>query len=521
MALLALGGAQARSDVSRFAALDDGIVWEGKVYFFRGGEYVRYDMDSDRSDPGYPKPLRGAWGLPEAFFGGIDACVMGEGTIAYLLKGSNYIRYDMDSDQTDGVPRPIAGNWPGLNRDFASGIDAGFRWKEKAYLFKGPNYVRYDMEEDRADDGYPLPTAKYWSGLPPAFALGIDAAVPWSDKLVYLFRGAYYVRYDMEADRVEGTVQAIADRWPGLGRPASPALDVGTLTVSALTAYFSLLRKNVLRGSHSAPNTSEVALQVGALRLVDPLAAKQLEAVFSALLDLERSSQSSTLRNTQVAAEARRACGIGSGEWCGAFLAKCYSGGGLAAPWRYQFQGTQGLPSYAQYVKAVDPNAANKPTHVVLPSGRVPIKDYHTQRGSLRVWNTGATFQAELASGRANLRTGDILLVGGSAHIQMVLHWDATSRLLYTIDGNGGSYEWDRRTEAEHLLFRDPTGAAAERLRSGLEAIAGVPVWRKPEGGGHVGIGVRDMSIATERASVNSSIRPSLVDFEPLTYATL
>lgn len=27
----------------------------GKVYFFRGNEYIRWDIKADRADPGYPK----------------------------------------------------------------------------------------------------------------------------------------------------------------------------------------------------------------------------------------------------------------------------------------------------------------------------------------------------------------------------------------------------------------------------------------------------------------------------------
>ena len=520
----------ARADVSSFAAIDDAIVWQGKVFFFRGGEYVRYDMAADRADPGYPKPLRGVWGLPEAFFGGIDACVMGAGSIAYLFKGSQYIRYDLATDRTDGVARPIAGNWPGLSGAFATGIDAGFRWQDKAYLFRGGQYVRYDMNADRADSGYPLPIAGFWPGLPLDFALGIDAAVPWSDTVVYLFKGRQYVRFNMAANRADaGYPLAIADHWPGLGRPvagaASPVGNADALMRTALTAYFAAIRANVALGIHAVPSVAVVAVPLAAVRAADPLAAIQLSAVFAELADLARSSESSAQRNTNIPADARRACGIGSGEWCGAFAARAYQPEGLAAPWRYQFQGTFGLRAYGGYIKAVDPSPANKPTHVALPTGRVPIKDYHTQRGSLRRMTSGTALQSALGSGAADVRPGDILIVRGAAagaeHIQMVLLWDSASRLLYTIDGNGGSYEWDRRIALQHAAYRDPLGGAAERQRAGLEALSGVPVWRKPEGGGHVGIGVRNMADAAERGNILAAIRPSAVDFENLSYVSL
>src|SRR6185437_15783948 len=38
------------------------LVWpNGKAYFLRGNEYVRYDIKADRPDSGYPLPIAGNW----------------------------------------------------------------------------------------------------------------------------------------------------------------------------------------------------------------------------------------------------------------------------------------------------------------------------------------------------------------------------------------------------------------------------------------------------------------------------
>ncbi|ETX06513.1 MAG: hypothetical protein ETSY2_16640 [Candidatus Entotheonella gemina] len=52
-----------------FERIDAAIAWEdGKVYFFREDEYIRYDMTLYRADPGYPKPLIGEYAEDWSFF---------------------------------------------------------------------------------------------------------------------------------------------------------------------------------------------------------------------------------------------------------------------------------------------------------------------------------------------------------------------------------------------------------------------------------------------------------------------
>jgi hypothetical protein len=99
-------------------------IWpNGKAYFFKGAQYARYDVKADKVDPGYPQPIQGNWpGFPASFAAGINAAVVWNNGKAYFFKGSEYIRYDIAADKVDaGYPQPIAGNWPGL---WADNIDA-------------------------------------------------------------------------------------------------------------------------------------------------------------------------------------------------------------------------------------------------------------------------------------------------------------------------------------------------------------------------------------------------------------
>ncbi|GAA0928198.1 hemopexin repeat-containing protein [Virgisporangium aurantiacum] len=188
------------------------MVWpNGKAYLFVSGRYYRYDIATDRVDPGYPLPIAGNW--PGVWDDRVDAAVVWPGGKAYLFRGSEYVRYDIAADRVDpGYPLPIFGNWPGLWTDR---IDAVLVWpNNKAYFFRGTQYMRYDIAADRVDDGYPLPIAGNWSRL---WTDAIHGAVVWPNGRAYFFRGWQYMGYDIAADRIHAVYPlAIAENWPRL-----------------------------------------------------------------------------------------------------------------------------------------------------------------------------------------------------------------------------------------------------------------------------------------------------------------
>ncbi len=193
-------------------------IWpNGKAYFFKGGQYIRYDARADKADPGYPAPIAGHWpGFPPEYEAGVDALVVWNLNQAYFFKGAQYIRYSIQFDRVDhDFPRTIAGNWPGL---FPDGIDAGVVWPSgKAYFFRGAQYIRYDIANDKADPGYPKPIAGNWPGFPPSFQNHIDSAVVWNNTKAYFFSGDQYIRYDITADATDAGYPApIAANWSGL-----------------------------------------------------------------------------------------------------------------------------------------------------------------------------------------------------------------------------------------------------------------------------------------------------------------
>jgi len=141
----------------------DAALWrdsDGAVYLFKGNQYVRFSKVSDGVDAGYPKSIADDWpGLPAAFQTGIDAALLREsnGKI-YFFKGNQYVRFsDVSAGVDAGYPKPIAGSWPGLPASFTSNLGAALmrRDNHKIYFFKGTRHVRFDDAASTTDPGYP------------------------------------------------------------------------------------------------------------------------------------------------------------------------------------------------------------------------------------------------------------------------------------------------------------------------------------------------------------------------------
>lgn len=197
---------------SAFMSKIDAAVWRvdvDKAYLFSNDSYVRFTDISSGRDEGYPTLIAGNWpGLPATFKAGIDAALWRESNgKLYLFKGDQYVRFSKVSDGVDaGYPKAIAGNWPGMPATFNTGIDAAL-WREsngKIYFFKGSQYVRFSNVSDGVDPGYPKPIAGSWPGMPASFNSGIDAALMRKDnQKIYFFKGRTYVRFSSVSDGVD------------------------------------------------------------------------------------------------------------------------------------------------------------------------------------------------------------------------------------------------------------------------------------------------------------------------------
>lgn len=139
---------------------------EGKIYFFSGELYTRFDIKKGKCENGYPSSIKDVWRIP---FSQIDAA-WSHPSIKnkyYMSRGNGYIRLTVDKGGFDqGYPAKISHNWRGIdfNHIGAAIRGAGSR-SGKMYFFSGAQYVRYDMKNDRVDSRYPKSIIGIW-GFP-------------------------------------------------------------------------------------------------------------------------------------------------------------------------------------------------------------------------------------------------------------------------------------------------------------------------------------------------------------------
>lgn len=218
-------GSVAYNNSQIIAGLDWNDFADNRAYFFRSdNSYIRYDKLLDKSDDGYPKEVNNStWpGLGE-YKDLISAAFKWHNHKGYFfLKDGRYLRYDMNNDSVDaGYPANITnGNWPGLE-PYKDKIVAAFkRNNSKAYFFLNDGtYIRYSITNDSVDSGYPVAiTNGSWPGLGD-YATKITAAVDWGVTYCYFFLDDNtYIKYNKSTDSaVSGYPKEVNNSsWPGL-----------------------------------------------------------------------------------------------------------------------------------------------------------------------------------------------------------------------------------------------------------------------------------------------------------------
>lgn len=207
------------------ACLDWNDTLNNRAYFFRNdGNYIRYNKSKDETDSGYPKETNNSsWPGLGAYKNLISASLKWNNNKGYFfLSDGRYLRYDMNADKTDaGYPAQVNNNtWPGLG-EVGDKIIGAVNWNNsKAYFFlNNGTYIRYSITNDKADSGYPKAiNDSTWPGLG-GYANLISSVVDWNGKYAYFFlTDNTYIKYDKTKDKaVSGYPQNIQENtWPGV-----------------------------------------------------------------------------------------------------------------------------------------------------------------------------------------------------------------------------------------------------------------------------------------------------------------
>ena len=190
-----------------------------RAYFFKGDEYIRYSVSENRVPDGFPKKVQENWRNWPSSFVNIDAAVMYPNGSAYFFKGDEYIPYNVSQNRVpDGYPKKIQGHWHNWPSDFVN-IDAAVMYPNgSAYFFKGDEYIPYNVSQNRVPDGYPKKIQDGWRNWPSDF-VNIDAAVMYNTESAYFFKGDEYIRYSVSENRVpDGYPKKIQGNWHGFVR---------------------------------------------------------------------------------------------------------------------------------------------------------------------------------------------------------------------------------------------------------------------------------------------------------------
>lgn len=173
-----------------------------RIHFFEDRFYHSFNLDKGESS-GTMHEIDEKWpGLSEVGFERVDSAFLGKYLVSvdgedlsrklFFFNRNLYVRWDVDANSIDpGYPRLISDGWPGVSFDR---VDATINVDpESVYFFCGDKYVRFNTLRNRVDDGYPALTSRRWSGV--TFDR-IDAATYWGNAKVYFFCGDQYIRYD-------------------------------------------------------------------------------------------------------------------------------------------------------------------------------------------------------------------------------------------------------------------------------------------------------------------------------------
>ncbi|KMW72207.1 photopexin B [Photorhabdus luminescens subsp. luminescens] len=174
------------------------------VYLFLNADNAKYNEISKKPDLNYPKPISKDWhNLPIEFQRNIDDVINLNGYL-YFFKGSQYVKFNIAKAKVTDGPKFISEGWPGLKgTEFENGIDAATEFTTNIVcFFKGSDCIDYTVNSHTIKQNSIAArwgiTKKYTE-----FSTNLDAAVQRISSRIDLFKGGNYIRFNLKSNSID------------------------------------------------------------------------------------------------------------------------------------------------------------------------------------------------------------------------------------------------------------------------------------------------------------------------------
>ncbi|RAW97810.1 MULTISPECIES: fucose-binding lectin II [unclassified Photorhabdus] len=196
------------------------------TYLFLDAENIKYHDDAQINKGDTPQPISKNWpSLPVAFQRHIDDVINLNGYL-YFFKGSQYLKFDIKKSQVIEGPKHIIEGWPGLRgTEFENGIDAATEWvdtkRDVVCFFKGRDCIDYTVSSHTISK---KTISARWgtTGNYSGFNSNLDAVILWRNiagYLIYLFKDGNYIRYNTNSNTIDIGPTSTQSGWPGVTFP--------------------------------------------------------------------------------------------------------------------------------------------------------------------------------------------------------------------------------------------------------------------------------------------------------------
>lgn len=191
-----------------------GVKWPtGKIYFFKGPQYVRCSPGVHTVDLGYPRLIKKNWKNWPADWLTPDAALVWPGDKqATFFQGMQYVTYETDQKAIIAGPASVTNLFPNWPADW-TGLDAALVVGKVAYLFRGMEYIVYSFVEGKLDGG-PKPISQKFNFF---WTSDFDCIIPATDTQVYVFKGNKFIISDLSIKQlITPTPIPVRGNWPGI-----------------------------------------------------------------------------------------------------------------------------------------------------------------------------------------------------------------------------------------------------------------------------------------------------------------